>query len=129
LRRKIATGEVLHVDASLIRADVSWDSLAVRHIETLEQVNGDLTAVELAKKQSRQTGRYKKICITDPDASMATNARNRRLEPTYKQHAVDDVRGVIIDVEVTTGETNEGDYRAHRRGRGNNWDARQDCHR
>ncbi len=28
---------------------------------------------------------------------------------TYKQHtAVDDVRGVILDVEVTTGEANEG---------------------
>ena len=40
---------------------------------------------------------------------MATNARNRRLEPAYKQHAaVDDLRGVILDVEVTTGETNEG---------------------
>lgn len=32
---KIATGEVLHVDASLIRADVSWESLAVRHIEAV----------------------------------------------------------------------------------------------
>jgi hypothetical protein len=40
---------------------------------------------------------------------MATSARNRRLEPAYKQHtAVDDVRGVILDVEVTTGEANEG---------------------
>jgi hypothetical protein len=40
---------------------------------------------------------------------MATSARNRRLEPAYKQHAaVDDVRGVILDVEVTTGEVNEG---------------------
>ena len=30
-------------------------------------------------------------------------------EPAYKQHtAVDDVRGVILDVEVTTGEANEG---------------------
>ena len=38
-----------------------------------------------------------------------TNARNRRLEPAYKQHtAVDDVRGVILNVEVTTGEANEG---------------------
>ena len=43
---------------------------------------------------------------------MATNARNRRLEPAYKQHtAVDDVRGVILDVEVTTGEANEGGER------------------
>ena len=41
---------------------------------------------------------------------MATNARNRRLEPAYKQHtAVDDKVGVILDVDVTTGERNEGD--------------------
>jgi hypothetical protein len=40
---------------------------------------------------------------------MATTARNRRLEPSYKQHSVvDDERGVILDVEVTTGELNEG---------------------
>ena len=42
---------------------------------------------------------------------MATNARNRRLEPAYKQHtAVDDVFGVVLDVEVTTGQANEGDH-------------------
>jgi transposase len=106
---KIATGEVLHIDASLIRADVSWESLAVRHVEAVEQVNSDAAPNELVKKESRQTGRYKKVCITDPDASMATNGRNRRLEPAYKQHAaVDDLCGVIVDVEVTTGETNEG---------------------
>ena len=35
--------------------------------------------------------------------------RNRRLEPAYKQHAaVDDLSGVIVDVEVATGEENEG---------------------
>jgi hypothetical protein len=39
---------------------------------------------------------------------MATNARNRRLEPAYKQHAaVDDVVGVVLDVEVTAGQANE----------------------
>jgi hypothetical protein len=41
---------------------------------------------------------------------MATSARNRRAEPAYKQHtAVDDQRGVILNVVVTTGQTNEGD--------------------
>ena len=30
---KVATGEVVHMDASLIRADVSWESLAERHAE------------------------------------------------------------------------------------------------
>jgi hypothetical protein len=40
---------------------------------------------------------------------MATNASNRRLEPAYKQHAaIDEVRDVVLDVEVTTGELNEG---------------------
>jgi transposase len=105
---KIATGEIVPIDASLIRADVSWESLAVRHIEAVAKAN-ELNPDD-AEKKSRETGKYKKVCITDPDATMATNARNRRLEPAFKQHAVvvDDVRGVILDVEVTTGEINEG---------------------
>ena len=53
--------------------------------------------------------------MTDPDATMATNARNRHLEPCYKQHtAVDDKMGVTLDVEVTTGEKNEGEMIAPR---------------
>ena len=103
---RIAKGEVVHVDASLIRADVSWDSLAVRHVETVSAVNEDAAA---AVRKSRKSGKFKKVCVTDPDATMATNARNRRLEPAYKQHAVvDDLRGVVLDVAVTTGEINEG---------------------
>jgi transposase len=103
---RIATGEIVHVDASLIRADVSWESLVERHVEAVARANDDDEEVQ---KKGRQSGRYKKVCITDPDATMATNARNRRLEPAYKQHAVvDDVRGVVLDVEVTTGEVNEG---------------------
>jgi transposase len=107
VQAKIATGEVVHVDASLIRADVSWESLAARHVEAVSRANDH--ADEEAEKRGRQSGRYKKVCLTDPDATMATSARNRRLEPSYKQHAVvDDVRGVVLDVEVTTGEVNEG---------------------
>lgn len=103
---KIAKGEIVHVDASLIRADVSWESLAVRHVDAVAEANDDGVTVE---RDSRKTGKHKKVCITDPDASMATNGRNRRLEPAYKQHAVvDDAFGVILDVEVTTGEVNEG---------------------
>src|SRR5918994_5617230 len=103
----IAKGEIVHVDASLIRADGSWESLAAQHVGAVAEANQDEAAV--AERNEKQSGRYKKVCTTDPDASMATNARNRRLEPTYKQHAVvDDVRGVVLDVEVTTGEVNEG---------------------
>ncbi len=96
---KIVKGEIVHVDASLIRADVSWDSLAVRHTEAVSTANEESEA-----RKSRKTGKFKKVCVTDPDATMATNARNRRLEPAYKQHTVvDDLRGVVLDVAVTTG--------------------------
>ena len=100
---KIATGEVVHIDASLIRAHVSWEALAVRHIEAVAEADDE----EL--RDGRQGGTLKKVCVTDPDATMATNGRNRRLEPAYKQHtAVDDVAGVIVNVEVATGQENEG---------------------
>ena len=105
LEAKIATAEVVHIDASLIRADVSWESLVERHAdEVMAENRGE------AEKTGRQSGKYKKVSLTDADASMATTARNRRLEPCYKQHtAVDDERGVVLDVAVTTGEVNEGD--------------------
>ena len=98
----------------LIRADVSWESLAVRHVGAMSEANGDVpedNAEDHRVRGSKKTGRYKKGCVTDPDASMATSGRNRRLEPSYKQHGVvDDLCGVIVEVEVTTGEANEGDH-------------------
>ena len=122
LKAGIATGEVVHIDATLIRADVGWESLARRHADAVLAQDGadnatesgaaatEAAARQRVKRDGKQTGRHKKICVTDPDATMATNARNRRLEPAYKQHtAVDDVCGVVLDVEVTTGEENEGD--------------------
>ena len=109
----IAKGEVVHADASLIRADVAWESLAVRHVDAMAAANGDAEADpedERRLRDSKKTGKFKKVCLTDLDATMATSGRNRRLEPSYKQHGVvDDVCGVILDVEVTTGETNEGE--------------------
>lgn len=108
----IAKAEVVHVDASLIRADVSWESLVARHVDAVSETNEDTAR---AQRESRSTGRFKKIPTTDPDASMATSGRNRRLEPSYKQHAVvDDLCGVVLDVEVTTGEVNEGQVIADR---------------
>lgn len=117
----IAKGEVVHIDATLIRADVAWESLDRQHADAVLAQNGtDLADPEAvaateaklqAERNGRQSGKHKKICLTDPDATMATNARNRRLEPAYKQHtAVDDVFGVVLDVEVTTGQANEGDH-------------------
>jgi len=108
LEAKIATAEVVHIDASLIRADVSWESLVERHADEVMRENRGEEGVE-AGRRPRRGARTKKVSVTDPEASMATAAVNRRLEPCYKQHtAVDDARGVVLDVAVTTGEANEG---------------------
>lgn len=113
----IAKGEVIHIDAPLIRADVSWEGLAQQWVEKVgaenapPEIQAEIKAADERRKRARQTGKYKKICVTDPDATMATSARNKRLEPAYKQHtAVDDERGVVVDVQVTTGQVNEGDW-------------------
>jgi len=107
----IAKGEVVHIDASLIRADVSWESLGERYVGAVSSANGDAPLASETERNAKKTGKYKKVCLTDPDASMATSGRNRRLEPSYKQHGVvDDDCGVILEVEVTTGEANEGDH-------------------
>ena len=91
------------------RLDENSAEHRTKHATSSAKKTGPLQAPPL-QKQRRQSGKYKKVCVTDPDATMATNARNRRLEPSYKQHtAVDDKLGVILDVEVTTGERNEGD--------------------
>jgi hypothetical protein len=67
LQAKIATGEIVHVDASLIRANVSWESLIERHVvEVLDENNIE------GEKQDRQSGKSKKVCVTDPDATMVT---------------------------------------------------------
>jgi transposase len=103
---KIAKGEIVHIDATLIRADVSWEALASRWVAKVGEANEQ---ADDAERIGRQSGKYKKVCLTDPDATMATSGRNRRLEPTYKQHtAVDDEAGVVLDVTVTTGQVNEG---------------------
>lgn len=74
---------------------------------------------ERRRRNSRKTGKFRKLCLTDPDASLATRGPDRRVEPSCEQHGVvDDVFGVVLDVEVATGETNEGEQLlAARRGR------------
>lgn len=48
LDAKVAKGEVVHVDASLIRADVSWESLAERYASEVVREND--TEEETRKK-------------------------------------------------------------------------------
>ena len=104
----LVDGETVHMDATLIRADVSWASLTEHHAERVleENVLEEEQAGERVQKRARKP---KKRSTTDPDATMTTSSNNYRMEPSFKQHtAVDDAAGVIVDVEVTTGEASEG---------------------
>lgn len=78
LKAKIATAEVVHIDASLISANVSWDSLVEGHEDEVLEESAAVSKVG-NDKDGRRSGKFKKVCVTDP--TVATNARNRRLEP------------------------------------------------
>lgn len=116
----LVDAETVHVDATLMRANVSWESLSDEYADSvLEQ---DQEAAEQDEKGgpkagTRRRGRHpkrrrrtrKKRSSTDPDASMTTSNSKQRLESRYKQHtAVDGKSGVILDADVTTGEASEG---------------------
>jgi transposase len=106
--------ETVHIDATLIRADVSWKSVTERHVEEVLKDNpgeqeGDKDKGAVVGEKADKKGKSKKYSPTDPDASMATSSKDYHLEPTYKSHVgVDDKAGVIVDVKVTTGEASEG---------------------
>lgn len=109
-------GKTVHVDATLIRADVSWASLTTEHVERVlkEHSEQEDDSQDVPPKGRRGRPRTKprnkkKRSATDPEATMATSSYAYHLEPSYKQHtAVDDEAGVIVDVGVTTGEASEG---------------------
>jgi len=103
--------EAVHMDATLIRADVSWGSLVQRHVEEVLEVNEPGDGPEAVSKRDKGGDRKKakKVSKTDPEATMATSNKKERLKPSYKQHtSVDEANGVIVDVELTTGENSEG---------------------
>ena len=106
----LVNGETVHVDATLIRADVSWESLTTEHAEAVVKEN-DLEADKGQKRRGprKNPPKPRKRSTTDPDATMTTSSHTRRMEPFYKQHgAVDDAYGVIVDVDITTGQASEG---------------------
>lgn len=120
----LVAGDTVHVDASLIRADVSWDSLAVDHAAAVGAANQDSDAEGggdddaddappagggRRRGRPRKAKKAKKRSATDADARMATSRRDHYLEPSYKQlTAVDSARGVVVDAEVVLAEVHEG---------------------
>jgi transposase len=110
----LVNGNTVHIDATLIRADVSWESLTEDHTDKVIEENDDSDDgpdTDPPRRPGRPRKRPKKTkkrSKTDPDATMTTSRNDHRMEPSYKQHtAVDDDNGVIVDVDVTTGEASE----------------------
>lgn len=107
----LVDGGTVHVDATLIRADVSWESLVERHAEKVieENLSDEEPDPPRRGRPAIREPKPKKVSLTDPDATITTSCNSFHMEPSYKQHtSVDDRAGVIVDVEVTTGETSEG---------------------
>ena len=102
----LVNGETVHIDSTLIRADVSWESLTTEYADKVFKEN---RLEDDSDERISGTGKPKKRSTTDPDATLTTSSRNNRMEPFFKQHtAVDDKSGVILDVKTTTGEASEG---------------------
>jgi transposase len=110
IKNGLINGETVHIDATLIRADVSWESITERHAEEVVVTNDEDSSNDAVEEPGRGRKRVpKKVSRTDPDATLVTSSKGFHLEPCYKQHtAVDDKAGVVVDVELTTGEDNEG---------------------
>lgn len=102
----LVNGETVHIDSTLIRADVSWESLTTEYADKTLKEN---RLEDDSNEHISRTGKPKKRSTTDPDATLTTSSCNSRMEPSFKQHTVvDDQCGVILDVETTTGEASEG---------------------
>jgi transposase len=114
----LVSAETVHIDATLIRADVSWESISAEHAgKVLAENEGDAPDDPAGgggpkRKRGRPRTRPPKVrkrSRTDPDCTLTTSSREVKMQPCYKQHtAVDDGAGVIVDVEVSTGEASEG---------------------
>jgi transposase len=102
----LVNGETVHIDSTLIRADVSWESLTTEYADKTLKEN---RLEDDSNEHISRTGNPKKRSTTDPDATLTTSSRNSRMEPSFKQHTVvDDQCGVVLDVDTTTGEASEG---------------------
>ena len=122
----LVLGKVIHIDASLIRADVSWESLTTEYTEAAFEDNtsaeatndnpenpppaneekssasrghahgAKLAAPPSQRKKRAKKKKKKKRSKTDPEATMSTGQRNYHLEPTFKQHTAVDDHAGVI---------------------------------
>ena len=100
----MVSAETVHIDVSLIRANVSMDALVSRHLDAVDAAHDDAND---AQRDARTSDKFKKLCRRDLDATMATSSK-APLRPAYKQHtAVDDFAGGGVNVEIVTDEEHD----------------------
>ena len=88
----------------------------MRHVEEVEKANetppddpDDPPSPPGKASAKSGTPRRRKLSRTDPDARMATNKYNQRLEPCLKQlTGIDSRCGVNVDIAVVRADTHEG---------------------
>jgi hypothetical protein len=101
-RRRHTSGlvpaETVHIDASLIRANVSMDGLVAPHGRAVADADD-------AEQDARASGKFKKLSRAELDGTMATSSK-APLRPAYKQHTgVDAIVGVVVDEKTITARS------------------------
>jgi IS5 family transposase len=78
VRAGLVAGDLLHVDATLVRANVSLDSLVHRHIENVLVANAEGVLLGDPPHMKRKTH---VVSTTDPECAMATSSRRNGIPP------------------------------------------------
>lgn len=114
VKARLVGGEKIHVDASLVDANASKDSVLKGSPELIKQLKeiyrkeeGKLEEVDNNEKPYYEAVNKGLVSKTDPDAAIVRKGR-KDPRPRYKNHrAVDDMYGVITAVETTSGDVEE----------------------
>lgn len=99
---KLVEGRKIHLDASLVAANVSRDSVVREPLRRVyEETEKKLTRIEVK-------GKRKWVSRTDPEAVVVKKGKGDRPQARYKNHrAIDDRQGVITAVETTLADRSE----------------------
>jgi len=111
-RAGLVGGDKVHIDASLIRADASLNSVVVVE-QTMSKLSEDVeqaTGPERSERKPTKKGgpvNEGRLVKTDPDSTVVRH-RTGKSVPSYKNHRVlDDLAGVTTAVETTTGAVHD----------------------
>jgi len=102
VERGFVNTETVHVDSTLVRANVSWSKVVKKHVGEVVIKN------QVDEPEPPSKAGSEKVCLSDPDASLATSSTVKTPEPSYKHHTAVDANGFVVSSEVTTGSVHEG---------------------